>query len=446
MASILETFYILFKSDTSELKKGSKEADKITRNLQDSLKKSDRTTVQLGNSFGTLARQLSSATFGFLTISSLFNNIGTSIKNTDKLFNFSKLVGISTQEIQSWGNAVREAGGDVNSFESTISGLNNQLLDIQLTGKSAFIPIFNQLGVGVLDVNGKLKDSITLLRDIGASLKQLPESSALSVAQRLGIDPVLARLLISGEIDNIINKQNKINLLNNKQIESIRSLRESWEGLKTATQGASNTFNSAVSPALSKVYEGLRNVIEYLSENENIVKGILIGIGLLITKALIPLVRLVNPFNKITAALIALGFAYDDFVTFLKGGDSVIGRFLERFPKVADLLKGIGNFFGKGKNIVSQSYNNILGNKEPIIIEGKQLLESADSNPLSGGTPSNILNNSSNINNRSFNININQLDINTQATDTSDIANDILSELQKQTQNAVDNFDDGLLA
>jgi hypothetical protein len=39
--SILETFYILFKSDTSNLKKGSEEALKTTKQLNQSLKETD---------------------------------------------------------------------------------------------------------------------------------------------------------------------------------------------------------------------------------------------------------------------------------------------------------------------------------------------------------------------------------------------------------------------
>ena len=61
--SILETFYVLFKSDASDLKKGADEAEKTTKRLNETLKGTLAESGKIGASFLDIAS-------GFLKIGS----------------------------------------------------------------------------------------------------------------------------------------------------------------------------------------------------------------------------------------------------------------------------------------------------------------------------------------------------------------------------------------
>ena len=53
--AILDTFYLLFKSDTKELKKGAQEAEKVVTDLNSSLSKAGKMSDHLGGSFLKMA-------------------------------------------------------------------------------------------------------------------------------------------------------------------------------------------------------------------------------------------------------------------------------------------------------------------------------------------------------------------------------------------------------
>ena len=68
MASVLETFFILFESDADDVKKGAKDAKKPVDELERSLGQSDRGTQKLGKSLVGLA---STAVAGFASVFAL---------------------------------------------------------------------------------------------------------------------------------------------------------------------------------------------------------------------------------------------------------------------------------------------------------------------------------------------------------------------------------------
>jgi len=464
---VLDTFTILFKGDTDALKRGRKDAKKTTDDLQASIEKTDKTTAQLGSSFANVAAQLGTAAVSFLSVNALLSNTQKSIAYADQIGLFSRTVGLSTETVSAWGNAVESAGGRSEAFQSIISSLNGQLLELALTGNSALLPVLSQLGIAAVDASGRVKTGFQLLRDIGARLQSMPEPTAFALGQRLGIDPALISILRSGahEIDALLSRQQKLGVVTEKQAEIVRQLRAQWSDLTHAWRQNGVDTVERLSGVLSTLMSGLTNFVIFLREHENLVTGFFIALAGVTAIAALGVLALAAPFLLLAAAMALFALAYDDIKTYLAGGDSIIGRAIERWPLLGDAINfvsdALSKFFSllesgweKTKNISSFLQFFIrrkFGGKSDDTLEdalaiANDSLRAADVNPLTSISNTTLLEKNLGAATRQFNISIDRIDVNTQATDVSDIANNIADELRRQTENAVDNFDDGLLA
>ena len=81
--SILETFYLLFKADTSDLKKGAEDAEKTTKKLDDSLQSIGKGSQKVGQSFLELAR----AAAGILGVSAAAYKVLSGVSEAARISN-----------------------------------------------------------------------------------------------------------------------------------------------------------------------------------------------------------------------------------------------------------------------------------------------------------------------------------------------------------------------
>ena len=95
-----------------------------------------------------------------------------------------------------------------------------------------------------------------------------------------------------------------------------------------------------------KVEKKLGELVDWLGGASNAIKvfGIVIGAALtpLAGSLLVgAITALISPMTLVVGLLVALGFAIDDFYTWMRGGDSYFGDWLGNFDTVGERLRGI---------------------------------------------------------------------------------------------------------
>lgn len=132
--TILDTFYILFKTNADDIKKGADEVEKKTKEVEKSLKSSNEQAESLGKSFVKLAEAGAAIVAGYIG----FNDIRKGILNVAEfnagLGRTAHLAGQSAQSLKQMGQAAAQTGG-------TASGAIQNMLTVQQhlaeVGKSA---------------------------------------------------------------------------------------------------------------------------------------------------------------------------------------------------------------------------------------------------------------------------------------------------------------------
>lgn len=257
-------------------------------------------------------------------------------------------------------------------------------------------------------------------RGIDALIQQfdgLSDEEARLAGATFGISETTLRLLREGS-DGVAALRAEFRELGgglpDDAAERAAEFNDQWLNLTTTVAGIAGTVQVALLPAFSSATQGLREFLvnnrELISSGlETFIAGVqkgfsdfgaiidsivdfirpLLGeigslteglefvdiIGNLVTATLVTFAALLTPLAikiaAIAAALIAVGVAIDDVITFFKGGDSVIGRFFdafeERFPALFalfeawfGLLRGGFDLLVEGVKLVADAVASLI--------------------------------------------------------------------------------------
>ena len=217
--AIAESFLYLFQADTSSLIKGEKEAEKQNKKLDAGLKATDKTANAMAGSFGTLIATAGGALTALLSFTALSKGISQTSDYIDNLSKTADMYGISANELAAYQEVVVKSGGSVSGFQSVISNLNGSFNEFITTGNTGILPYMQQLGISMVDANGKAKNVIDTLPEIADSFSKMSKAQSSGFGKKLGLDEATIRLLQEGrtEVEKQILAQKKLFTITKEQ-------------------------------------------------------------------------------------------------------------------------------------------------------------------------------------------------------------------------------------
>lgn len=308
----------------------------------------------------------------------------------DELDKTSQQIGISTDALQEWRFAAGLAGASGTEMSNSLAKLQKNAFDAA-TGGTEMADDFKKLGVSVLDSNGQIKDANTLLTDMAdgfAALTNDTERSALAQNLMGRAGKKLIPLLKGGSkaIAEMKAEAQSLGGILGKDLiaatvkltdDQLRS-QQAWQGVKNdiagkiipifikfsnlmigvakAIRGPLNTAISVFGGIIEAIVTIVETLIGTFGELDNIFDQVTIGIGalgfaflILGRKAVVAGIKTAAAWVLASLPIILMtllvGFlllAIEDFITFMRGGDSVIGRIVGRFREWVDEMGGIG--------------------------------------------------------------------------------------------------------
>ena len=397
----LETLYILFKAETADLKKGLNEAQKEIDKVQDSLKKTDKATNNLGNSFLKTTQSavnfLAASTAGLYAITNFKNAIDFGVE----LSRTSRILGVSSGDLNAWGNAVELAGGDAKQFQNTLKSLSSKW------------------GTSPSNV-------LKALPRYGDLFSRLSPGRRQQIGDQLGLDEGTILLLQQSrrEIEDLIKRQKELGVITEIDAEKFNHYRQSITKANQASQVFFNHLALDALPTLEKLQHYKEVAFKYADNHREAFEGggTVLG-GLLGAFTVGKFLKTV--FGKIGLLSVGAGLAYEDFKKFSRGGVETglgyitgtrkggLSQFNENERIISEGLKD-KSFFEKFKYFVGISdYHNIL-NQHAI-------------NGGAGQSPQ-------------ITYNLGPTTINTQAQNGEDLLSDLLNYTNGQFAQATNHF------
>ncbi len=417
--SALDTFYTLFKSmGADEVIKKEKEVKEQSDKLEKSFKKTDKTSLQVKDTFQKLTQELVRLATAGLTIGSIIGGIKSSLNYAVDLDTASRALNVNVSELDAWGYAVQRNGGNLQSFESSLQSLAEHL---GTTGDVA----------------------IQVLPQLADSFQKMGRYGALLYGKRLGMDEGTILLLQRGrrEVESIIARQKELGVVTKQDAELARRFNFEWQDATHSLRNALLQVALDFLPGIIKRLEEFGKASHYFSQHSDVIAGGLTAIGL---AAAFAFRKLALGTATIAALTTAIGVLYEDVKAFSEGKSSFIGDMDKKFPLLKDLddlafrYHILPEFLNPDrKDPRYESNDNSILQKSLTDLRG--YLDAANASAI------NYKNDFySSQNDKRFNINIGDVYLQTQATDVDSIAQSFTRSLSEQLRQTISNFDDGI--
>ena len=379
MASVLETFVYLFQSDASALDQGLQASDQRADQTRQHLEQVDAAADYLGSTFKGLALQAAGVFAAFMSVDSLIEGVKSATEFADKLGETAEALELNVEDLSAWSDAAQMSGGSADEFQNTLKSLNTAMTTADVTGKSKLLPFFKELGINMLDANGKARPVMSLLPEMAKSFEKLTKAQALAFGQKLGLDQGTVMMLQQGqrEVEALVQRQRDLGVATAEDAEIAGNFNDALDDTAHAFRSVYMGIGSAILPYLTKFNVLLQDGAVWVRENKNVVTGFFIAVGAVIAYNYLPAaisaaattLAMAAPFIltglAIAAAAAAFALIYDDIMTFLDGGDSVTGQLLQWITSFK-LVQAIIDFVRVGFGFLTDKISEFLTTSSTI--------------------------------------------------------------------------------
>lgn len=304
-------------------------------------------------------------------------------KANEELNFLSQNLGMSSQNVKAWQGAAAAMGGSAQGMAGDMKSLNSAMNDFKMTGESSMLPMFNTLGVSMVDAQGKVRDTDKVMLDLADSMSRMNREEAVLMGQKLGFDEGTVNALVQGRdaMKEMVDYHKQMYSSSKEELEASRKLSENQAKLGAHWASMKLMIGNAIVPLLIKMSDIALKFFEFLQRHQKTVKNVFQGLGIflgmlvipLLGKALLALTAFIAPFAPFLLVVGALGAAfialYDDYKTWAEGGNSLFNwgafkKYIDDSTLSTDNLKNA--FKNLTKEIMSSAMPTLQGYAEVI--------------------------------------------------------------------------------
>lgn len=280
---------------------------------------------------GTLFKRVVAPFVAVFSGQRLFQNLSQTGESLDIL---SERTGVATDKIDAWAKANRDAGGSEEAFKSA--------LESWTVDKRRSADEFFRMGEAVKGMTDQqashFLNAMGLSQDAAAVFTKFKDSATDAAEAYKGV------------------------AFTPEQAKAAREMNIRWRQFTDQAQALANVLAVTVLPVVNKVLKVIGDGVAFVREHSRAVKLVLAGVGTVLAVtygrsiiqaitasstffkvlksgqgivAALNATMLANPVAVVTAAVVALALAFDDLFAFIRGGNSILGRFLS-FIGVSD--------------------------------------------------------------------------------------------------------------
>lgn len=393
---IFETLYLLFKTDTKEVKKGTEEAKKSTMGLKTSLKESTEFSDKLQKSFTGLSHSIFGIVAAGLSASAVFSGLKNAADFSVALSQQAQQLGVNISSLNAYGNVMQSVGGSTEEFGKDLQALATNF------GTTPAI-------------------ALKFLPALAHSYRQLNKLQANQYGASQGISPHMVQVLQMGndELAKMIAHQQYIGVLTEDDEKKFLGFNLGVIDTKNSLTFMFSKIVEAGLPAINAMTSGLTAFFSYVSHHKSLVEGAFYGIAIA-AGALATAFLLMNPVVLIVGGSIAAivagcallkaafdelsgGTPEDTFDKLGKGAQESIGW----LGGVKDIIDGIAWAIKEVIKLFDEFTSFQIGRSEDVKAwsqawQGNGIMNLMQTSPINGQSTASIGNSSStNINNTS---------------------------------------------
>lgn len=367
-SNTVEQIFVELLLNAKGYNKDADQAIKKSDKLEGGLKGVEKQSKSTGKNLETLTGGLGKVVKGIAGLATVIA-AGTGLlklaeearKANDELNFLSQNLGMSSQNVKAWQGAAAAMGGSAQGMSNDMKNLNSSMNDFKMTGESSMLPMFNTLGVSMVDAQGKIRDTDKVMLDLADSMSRMNREEAVLMGQKLGFDEGTVNTLLQGRdaMKQMVDYHKQMYSSSKEELEASRKLSENQAKLGAHWASMKLMIGNAIVPLLIKMSDIALKFFEFLQRHQKTVKNVFQGLGIflgmlvvpLLGKALLALTAFIAPFAPFLLVVGALGAAfialYDDYKTWAEGGNSLFnwGAFSDYINNAKFSAENLGKGF-----------------------------------------------------------------------------------------------------
>ncbi|HCT5882784.1 TPA: hypothetical protein ACPEVW_002854 [Proteus mirabilis] len=334
---------------------------KAQEHLQKELSETGSKYQEAGSSVAGFATKALGAVGIVMSIGTIFAESVSRSQEIETLDKLGKQIGVATADVDAFSSAIAELGGSRESAQADLSAMAKSF--------------------------GNTKDSMEKVLQTADKVQGMSFDKAKKTLEGMGVsDEKTIELMMKGrkELERTMGIQKEYSGISKESIESSIKFNSAMAKFQQSSGLLKNSFLEMVIPALSKGLEWLTKLVTFCKENKHLVVGFFTAVATILLGKYIYAMKLASistwttlfPIIAIIAviALLAAAFAivYDDIMNFIDGNDSMIGRILEKYPRLKVVILALWETFKK----LFEYLKAIVGVVADIVVAGWDLMAS----------------------------------------------------------------------
>lgn len=385
---VLDTFFILFKTDADKATTDVKELDHATVGLERDLIKTDVAAAGLSRSFMGMAQSFAAPLLALASVGGALSIVLGRVGQIDDIGDMAGKLRSSAQDYDAFTRAVQASGGALADAQANLSGFGDKLADAAARPDGPNAKNFAKWGIAFKDVKGEAVGAVDGILALAKSLEGVSQAEAIGRLRRLGIqDADTIAFLLQGK-QAIIDKmeaEKRAGVVTDEQIQIVGEYQSALGATKNSLDTFANRLTGALLPALTKGLELFNRFFGWMLDHQTLVEGFFIGVAAVVTTVFLPamasaaaaVIAATWPFLAIAAAVIGFGaavaLAYEDVTAFMNGQQSLIGEMIKKYQWLIDAVKDAWN---KIVAAVSSAWSTIQPILQAIADGGKTIVNS----------------------------------------------------------------------
>lgn len=259
-STVIDSLLVVLGLDPAPYKKGEKEAEKSQKQLRDNVKK---TNDEMSAAIKGTARQIGLLVLGFESIRGAVGFLGD-ISNSDAAMGrLAKNTGVSVHELNTWGLAVKQLGGNASEVQGDISNLAQSFVALNTQGTtSPLLQLLRMASVQTEDASGKTRNLFDIYQDLGGYLRGFDRDQAYQYARQAGISDGLLNVLLEQDDARrkILSDAEKQNNLDDAAAKRAQQIQTAWAGIRQEAENFGREILTALTPAILAFVEALKPI------------------------------------------------------------------------------------------------------------------------------------------------------------------------------------------
>lgn len=282
-------------------------------------------------------------------------------RSFDSLYWASQRTGASVQNIRALSYAVSQLGGSYDGTRSAIEAFGQHL-----RSNPGYSSMLRSLGIAT-EQNGKMRDQVDILRDLGKVLSTKSYPIALQYGGALGLDENTLRALMSGDLgrrmDEYVKIQQAAGLDSDEAAKKSKDFMQALVQLQSTIEAVVTKVLTDLEPTLTEKLKALsqwfidhkEDIKSFIIAVSNAIEGLIEDLGKLV-EAFKPVFKTFDDVAKSLTGKDGLQAAFEAFAVFLAG--SWLLRVLGVFGQVKIGWLALAALVGFAPNSIEQSRAN----------------------------------------------------------------------------------------